>query len=498
MYLKSKTELVNLLDIVLEGLRYCFLKKEIFNYIIKDSIQAIDVVESILDDNKCKYSRSNLEKIKSLLENILEKNVYLTSEENIKKVMSLIVDIRGEIVKVNTKYKALFLPYKSSMWFSLRSIWKAAIEDPNCEPTVVLVPYYDLDINGQKIAINYELANFDKEVPIVSFTEYDIGYERPEMIFFHNPYDETNNLTRVPEAFYTNNLKKYTKCLVYSPYFTVGPYGKNHKGLQYSSKGTYIADKTILQSERAKEIFKSYNHSDESALCVGSPKVDSILEKINEPLNTPDEWQKKLKGKKVFLLNTHLFYFVNSWAYSQKNGNASNLAIDRHKEILDLFIDSDKYALIWRPHPLLKETISQRTPQLLGFIDEMEYIIRQSSNCVIDKSGNYSEAFKVADALITTYSSLINEFMVTGKPVFIFQRPPEKEDAENAPINYLTNYFYSKKESFVFSDFANMVELGKDPKKSERMQEVQKAFLNLDGSAGKKAYNEVCKIVNRI
>ena len=39
----------------------------------------------------------------------------------------------------------------------------------------------------------------------------------------------------------------------------------------------------------------------------------------------------------------------------------------------------------------------------------------------IDRSGDYRAAFSCSDAMITTYSSMINEYMATGKPIMIFQ-----------------------------------------------------------------------------
>ena len=42
--------------------------------------------------------------------------------------------------------KIFFLPYKASMWDSLESVWKAAVEDKeHCEAYVVPIPYYDID-----------------------------------------------------------------------------------------------------------------------------------------------------------------------------------------------------------------------------------------------------------------------------------------------------------------------------------------------------------------
>ncbi|MCM1237294.1 MAG: hypothetical protein NC489_45075 [Ruminococcus flavefaciens] len=45
---------------------------------------------------------------------------------------------------------------------------------------------------------------------------------KPDIIYFHNPYDNWNLVTSVGPRFYSSNLKKYTEKLVYIPYFILG------------------------------------------------------------------------------------------------------------------------------------------------------------------------------------------------------------------------------------------------------------------------------------
>ena len=48
----------------------------------------------------------------------------------------------------------VFMPYKSSMWDCMESVWQAACEDSDCVPYVVPIPYLDgiLD-TGNKIPL---------------------------------------------------------------------------------------------------------------------------------------------------------------------------------------------------------------------------------------------------------------------------------------------------------------------------------------------------------
>ena len=38
--------------------------------------------------------------------------------------------------------------------------------------------------------------------------------------YIHNPYDNWNYVTSIDPAFYSWELKKYTDCLVYIPYYS--------------------------------------------------------------------------------------------------------------------------------------------------------------------------------------------------------------------------------------------------------------------------------------
>ena len=123
---------------------------------------------------------------------------------------------------IRAKTVAVFLPYKASMWDCLESIWQAADADPDCDAYVVPIPYYDKNPDGSFKEMHYEGSEYPNYVPIVSWEEYDLVIEHPDIVFIHNPYDELNLITSVPPAYYSKELKKHTDKLVYIPYFILG------------------------------------------------------------------------------------------------------------------------------------------------------------------------------------------------------------------------------------------------------------------------------------
>ena len=403
-------------------------------------------------------------------------------DQSIRKVEECLKTLSCE------KPKLLFLPYKASMWTSFESIYQCAASDPDCQASVVPIPYYEIGDSLKEPVMRYEGDCLPTGVPIVKWEDYRLEEERPDIIFIHNPYDDGNNLTSVHPFYYSSNLKKYTQCLVYSPYFTFSRYTRGRSDGYYMTSGTVNADKILVQSEFVKEIYKSYGYPEEKLVALGSPKMDAVVKENARPAEMPEEWKAKLSGKTVFLLNTHLSYFPTSSLYVERYG--FDFAQRYHEQLMKAILNQPEYGLIWRPHPLLFTMIETRFPDCLTYARDLEKRMEESENCVIDRSGDYRAAFSCSDAMITTYSSMINEYMATGKPIMIFQTKPTDEAGERSPMDLRTCYFKFKKDGGMpFKDFLSMVQRGEDTKREERMQMLHgKAFANLDGTAGEKIY----------
>ena len=122
-----------------------------------------------------------------------------------------------ELISGSVIYKVVFMPYKASMWDSLESIWMAANKDERCETLVVPITYYELDSNQDKKNKINERDLFPEYVNTINDEEYDLENDLPDIIYIHNPYDNTNLVTRVDSRYYSWNLKKYCEKLVYVP-----------------------------------------------------------------------------------------------------------------------------------------------------------------------------------------------------------------------------------------------------------------------------------------
>jgi hypothetical protein len=492
----EKKQILELLETVSEA--HGYVKNQIVNKNHKAAIEmlencqecAVQICKAIeKSEGESNDIIAKLEKYYELVNQLSQSlGDYKSTAKYVKRIEESIEVIANHIkVDIKAQIEILFLPYKASMWTSLESIWKAADEDEDCNAIVMPIPYYNIG-NPASITETYEGDMFPKDVPITDYRTYIIEENKPDVIVIHNPYDEYNNLTRVHPKYFSSNLKNHTDCLVYSPYFSFGTYIPEKSDFLYMQPATLNADKIIVQSEKVKRIFNKYGFADDKFIVSGSPKVDAIVNARKEDVDIPKNWIDKLSGKKVFLMNTHLSYFPTSFSNKTKSGN---YAVRFHDEILKAIINKEDVGMIWRPHPLLKNMIMSRFQECGDYIKYFEETISQSSNCVVDYSGDYRPAFFYSHALISTWSSLVNEYMVTGKPVMFFQRQLSADVAAQSPLNRNINYFRFGKNGITFEEFIEMVSKDEDPMYEERMKMIRQGFVNIDGSAGEKAYLKI-------
>ena len=195
--------------------------------------QALDVLAQMQDlvihaGETIEASEAECEEIIHKLENTCEIIYQLTSSLDefkvrihlLKELKELFSEVYDEIQKnIPGKLEILFLPYQVSMWDSLESVWMAAKDREDMDCYVMPIPFYDVLPDNSHGNIHYEGDRYPDYVPITSYLKYSIEARRPDVIFFHNPYDEYNRVTRIPEQYYSKNLKQCTDMLVYIPYF---------------------------------------------------------------------------------------------------------------------------------------------------------------------------------------------------------------------------------------------------------------------------------------
>lgn len=360
----------------------------------------VDILEELCEDMYVIY--------RELVEHDFAKLVYA------KEIGMKLKTCISYLQKVQVRPEVLFMPYKASMWDSMDSVYKAALKDGTCNVSVVPIPYYNLGAGRNVIKEEYEGEIFPSYVRVIFYENYCLELENPDIIFIHNPYDEYNYVTQVKECYFSSELCKYTNHLIYIPYF-ISVDGKISES-QAELPGVFNAWKVFVESEKVKGIFLKHN-SNAKIIASGSPKYDYIFN-INqryikdgwaEEIKIKEEWNQKIIGRKVILLNTHL------------NGllQFSDLFFDTMREIVETFKNRKDMVLWWRPHPLIKETLLSMRCELYEAYIQLETDFLELENSIYDESSDYLGALIISDAYLGDgISSLRPLYEATGKPVW--------------------------------------------------------------------------------
>lgn len=349
--------------------------------------------------------------------------------KNISKQLTQIENSVDRDIKV--RKEAVFLPYKASMWDSLESVFRAADEDPECDAYVIPIPYYDKNPDGSFKAEHYEGDAYPDDVPITHYNAYDFKARHPDMIFIHNPYDEHNYVTSVHPFFYSKNLKQYTDRLVYIPYFVmdeIDPEDKEalEKVKQFCLESACLhAHKVIVQSENIRQAYinvlteamgeHTRSYWEEKIEGLGSPKMDRVVNVRREDIAAPKDWLKLIEKpdgsrRKIVFYNISLTTLLDQ----------EEKMLRKVRDVLRVFKENQEdVVLLWRPHPLMRETIESMRPHLLAEYDELIASYRKENWGIYDDTADVERAIAISDAYYGTHSSVVKLYEATGKPIMI-------------------------------------------------------------------------------
>jgi len=352
-----------------------------------------------------------------------------------KTLESTLIKAENAIAHISVRKEVVFLPYKASMWDSLESVYLAAREDENCDAYCVPIPYYDKMADGSFGELHYEGGEYPKNIEITDYRTYHLEERHPDVIYIHNPYDEWNNVTCVPEEYFSRNLCHYTDCLVYIPYFILGEFDpgsqKEIDGFKHFCflPGTIYAHKVIVQSENMRQIYiNEYIKAakplglpadrkalEEKILGLGSPKLDKVQNTEKENLEVPEEWLRIIEKpdgtwKKVIFYNTSINALLR---YDEH-------MLEKMKSVFRTFEErKEEIVLLWRPHPLIPNTIRSMRPQLWEQYKKIVEEYRQAGWGIYDDTADMDRAVVLSDAYYGDQSSVVYVYKKTGKPVMI-------------------------------------------------------------------------------
>lgn len=406
------------------------------------------------------------------------------SEESLSNLNSILLKIEQKLslIEVKDTVEIVFFVYNASMWDCLESVWLAANKDLNCRCFVIPIPYFDKALDGTLTTMYLENNKLPDYVPVVSWENYSIEDRRPDIAYIHNPYDQYNKVTSIHPDFYVDNLKKYINKVIYIPYFLAATqYNTIEEAVKRGEENVmpilFKVDKIIVQSQAYKDMLLCNKILKEKIEVLGSPKVDGVINYRTHLDEIPASWSKKCLNKKVILLNSSLRDMINKKNY-----------IELICRIFEEILTSDSLILIWRLHPLYKNTLQQMRPELFDIVEGLVKIARNNPSFILDELTSFYPSFLISDAMISDTSSLARIYLFTQKPIYYLYG-----SKNNKKLYYSLNYFesYFRLDDLSIIDFLNMVVTGLDVNKNERIKAAFESIENTNGKCGEEVHKRI-------
>ena len=290
--------------------------------------------------------------------------------------------ITEELIRISngTDFSIAFLPYKRSMWNSMSSVYaecKAAGATAYCLP----MPYYRMKGRRDIDRTDWDIRYFTEAQDIALLEVIDLDY-----LVIHYPYDSNNIVTSMLPEYHTERLKKYGK-VIYIPYTCTS-------GRQFRVQpGIANVDYAFLPTEADAETFISEWAElgvdfTGRAFGYGSPKMD-VIPKLSH-------------GSATLVLNSLAPFLYNPlWK------------IEQYKAVMAEELNAG-HDVIFRPHPLLRQTIKSIRPDMgLLYRDLVAWIHDQ--NIYLDEDEDLENTLAHTGYLISDPSSVLEMWISTGR-----------------------------------------------------------------------------------
>lgn len=115
------------------------------------------------------------------------------------------------------KKQFVFILYSAASWVLFDGLWETVDKDPECQPIVISVPYYDKKDDGTLDKMRYEGDDLPEKCHVSYFADVDLKKMHPDVIFINSQMDGSNPDAALPAEYYSDRLQQYATMLVYLP-----------------------------------------------------------------------------------------------------------------------------------------------------------------------------------------------------------------------------------------------------------------------------------------
>lgn len=349
------------------------------------------------------------------------------------------------------KIKIVFLVYLPQLFSSYESIYEEMVHDERFEPIIVVSPFrrrsgesklrfaYEpmLEELMEKRGYPYKWAYKDGQW-------IDVYSLNPDGIFYQTPY----TASQLPSVLWERHYSKHIK-IMNTPYGVIPVDDISSLVATANYRDEFLQSCWRLFFDRSNyDAFISNPNLSDKIILSGIPKFDFYVRGIkNKEIYFKDNASKKIlytptwmaaKGRSSFLQCYDYFYGL---------------------------LEEKDVELVIRPHPLLIPEIES-----LGLIakPELEEILSRFENhksCLFDYSGDYRCAILGSDFAVMDISSLLYEYLPTGKPLILMAQNEETFRAKSV----LKDICYMAENREQLEGYVNMLLDGNDPLREKRL-----------------------------
>lgn len=393
---------------------------------------------------------------KKLYSTTAEYNDLLSRSDGFEEIKQNYISLLHKQHYIKTgKIKVLFVCHRPSVWTALKSVYETMLKDPVFNVEVIAIPNKKelpgLWLNHE----NYEsegAEEFWKNYNCINGFNYetkqwiDLRELNPDYVFFQQPY----NITKF-ENYKSFNVSKFSE-LCYVPYF----YSTNKKLAYECMPQDFMKDVKyfFLQNETENrwytEYFNQFYNANSEMFVTGYPKFDGL---VTYKTMESSLWKLPRNG-------SYRIIWTPRWTTNE--GNCHFFKYRYNFE--DLCKDNQKIDFVFRPHPQAFLEWNSTGEMLIAESNKMIRKYEESPNMTIDKNADYLPLFYSSDCLVTDLSSVVPEYLLTGKPIIYCKNKKTVNNIEGK----ITEGFYTVHDWNELHSTINQLMTGIDPLKKTR------------------------------